>query len=446
MKNRIILFILLLAGVVGRAQAPADTLALTLDQAVALAVEQNPQLLRTRLDEEANRLRIREIKASALPQVNGDASYTDNYALPTQLLPGEFFGQPGGTIPVQFGTRNNLSATVQVTQSLFNKQIAAGLRAATASQKLYELNTFRTKEDLVYQVAQLYLQLQITQRQDELLQANLARANRLIGIAEAQLKEGVIKKIDVDQMRVNQTNLVTQRFYVQNGYDQQVNVLKILLGLPVETPVAVTDSLGTLGAQLTATPAFEPQQNTSLRLLDVQQSLLNIERQSFQAGYYPTLAAFAQYGWQGQSQKLFDADRMNSFTSGAWGLRLSVPIFDGLAKQQKIEQNRVRSSQLALDRQYATSNLQAQFTNARNRLAQNQAVLDAQQANMRLAEELYNTSNLAYTEGVAPLTELINAENGLTNAQTQYITALLQTQLAGLDLMKYSGALAKSIN
>jgi len=100
---------------------------------------------------------------------------------------------------------------------------------------------------------------------------------------------------------------------------------------------------------------------------------------------------------------------------------------------------------MQMNKKYLTSKINNDFVSAQNDLRQNKEVLAAQDENMKVAEELYNVAKLSYTEGIAPLSELINAENGLKEAQTQYLTALLQISLAELDLMKTSGQLSKII-
>ncbi len=100
MKIKITIAICALVAVFFQAKAqPADTLRLSLVEAVNLAVQQNPQLQSTQLEEEINKFKIKEIKSSALPQVTGNGTYTDNFSRASQILPGEIFGQPGVSIP-----------------------------------------------------------------------------------------------------------------------------------------------------------------------------------------------------------------------------------------------------------------------------------------------------------------------------------------------------------
>lgn len=101
--------------------------------------------------------------------------------------------------------------------------------------------------------------------------------------------------------------------------------------------------------------------------------------------------------------------------------------------------------QLELNKTYTEKNIETQYRTATNNLNQNQKVFEAQTQNMKLAEDLYNVAKLSYTEGVSDLSELINAENSLREAQSQFLTAMLQTHLAELETMKASGQLSQLI-
>lgn len=420
---------------------------MTLEECMQYAIQNNPNLQMVRLDELANQAQIKEIKSAALPQVSGSGQYQNNFALAEQLLPGEIFGQPGTTIPVRFGVQHTMNAGLNVQQTLFNKSIKTGLKAAEASQAVTQLNTFKTMEDLIYQMAQIYLQLQLTEKQKELLNANLSRVNNLIDIAQIQFEEGIIKKIDVDQLKVNRTNLKSELQNLNIGVAQQKNYLKFYMGMPQNKDIQLAEYVME-DAQYILTDRLILDQNTNLKLLAKQFELTNYELENIKAGYYPTVSAFMNYGWNGQTDKLFSSGEgagMNGNTTGIWGLNLNVPIFDGFKKRRQQEQVLIKQNQLRLQRKTLVNQTELEFANANQTLTMNRVLLETQKENMTLAEELYNVTKLSYREGVAPLTELLNAETSLKESQSQYITALLQIKLGELDHLKTSGQLAKLI-
>ncbi len=419
-----------------------DTMQLTLVEAIKYAVANNPQLKTAELTEESNQFKVKEVRASALPQINASGNGTDNYQRATQLLPGELMGQPGTTIPVQFGTRMVYGGSVQLQQVLFNPSLNVGLKAAKESQGYYELQTFKTKEDLIYNIVNVYMQLQMVEKQHELISGNIDRMKKLLGITNSQFKEGIIKKVDLDQLQVNYTNLQTQLSNIVNSSHQLLNALKLLLNVDVGQPIAI-EGMGMEPIPVSQQLALE--NNTELNILDKQIALQQLNTKNIKAGYLPTVSLSANYGRQWQTNNLFKGNATSGFSSGYYSLNVSIPIFDGFSKRSKIAQSRIAERQLEINKQYLAKNIENQFRTASDNLTQNQKVLQAQAQNMKLAEDLYNVAKLSYTEGVSALSELINAENGLREAQSQYLTAMLRMNLAELETMKTSGQLSELI-
>lgn len=420
-----------------------DTLRLTLTEAIDYAVKNNLQLKSAQLDETNNQFKIKEVKSSALPQISGSAGGTDNFQRASQLLPGDLLGQPGKVIPVKFGTRFVYDGTLKLNQTIYDPSLKTGLKVAKESQGLYELQSFQSKEDLIYNMANLYIQIQLAEKQKELYAGNIDRTKKLLDITSLQLKEGIAKKVDVEQLKVNLTNMQTQLSNAENDYEKAIDNLKLLMNLDLEQLVVITAPVAS--EQITVSKQLNLDANTDLNILDKQIQLQNLNTENIKAGYKPSLSFSANYGRQWQTDKLFKKDATTGISSGYYSLNLNIPIFDGFKKRNQIAQSKIAAQQLELNKVYTAKNIQTQFRTANNNLSQNQKVFEAQTQNMKLAEDLYNVAKLSYTEGISDLSELINAENSLREAQSQYLTAMLQTRLAELETMKASGQLSQLI-
>lgn len=426
---------------------------MTLEECIRFAVENNPNLKSITLQEQATNAKIKEVKTQGMPQINGTGTYNYNFALAEQLLPGEIVGQPAGTtIPVKFGVANTINGNVELQQLLFSKSYFTGIKAAKTSQELTKLNTFKTTEDLVYNVAQIYMQLQITEKQKGILNANMDRIDQLIKIAEIQLEEGIIKKINVTQLKVNRINLLSEKQSLEIGKIQQLNLLKMYMGLSSENEVAIqteeSEKMEQTKPEYLVIEELSINQNSNLKLLNKQMELKSLELENVNAGYFPSLSTFVRYGWQGQTDQLFSGNEKYNIQGsniGIVGLSLNVPIFDSFRKKHQAEQVLVAQNQLSFDRQNLVNSIQMEYDNAKQTLKQKRTLIETQKENMNLAEELYDVTRLSYQEGVAPLTELLDAETSLKEAQTQYLTSLLQLNLSELDFMKSSGQLAELI-
>ncbi len=418
-----------------------DTLRFTLMEAVEYAVAQNPQLKSVKLDELNNQFKIKEVQSSALPQISGSLGGTDNFQRATQLLPGEIIGEPGTTVPIQFGTRFLYSGGIQLNQVIFNPSLNIGLKAAKQSQGLYELQTFKTKEGLIYNVVNLYVQLQMTEKQQELIIGNMDRTKKLLDITTIQFKEGVIKKVDVDQLQISFTNLETQLSSTTNTAKELINNIKFLMNIDVSQEIELSET----GLEhLPVSDQLMLESNSQLNILDKQISLQELNTKNIRSGYLPTVSLAANYGRQVQSNQIFGNTPVG-FSSGYYSLNISIPIFDSGIRKNQVSQSNTALRQLQLNRNYLESDIKNQFKTASNNLDQNQRVIAAQALNMKLAEDLYEVAKLSYTEGISALSELINAENGLRESQSQYLTAMLQMNQAELKMMQTSGQLSELI-
>ncbi|GAA5219682.1 TolC family protein [Membranihabitans marinus] len=426
----------------------SDTLFLSLRQAMEIAVNNNPDLKRVRLNENILTKQIETAKGTALPQLSGTAGFTDNFALPSQLLPGEIIGETG-QIPIQFGVRYGLNAGLEVNQMIYNKSYLENIKKLDAVKSTYQLQTLSTMEDLVYNVAQIYIQYQITREQEGILKANLERIEHLVHIGQAQYENGIIKKLDVDQLKVNRTNLHSELSNLDIAAEQQLNVLRFYLALDPNQMIELNQDLLDSG-DYPISDELMLAENLDYRILKQQLLLAEMDNEVIKAGYYPTINAFAQFNYNGQGDKFnLKKDNYYSFGYGLWGLRLSMPIFDGFQKRKKLEENKIVIDQIKLSAYNFENAVEMEYKNAKIKIENNKELITTQEDNMKLAQELYEVTKLSYQEGVAPLTELLNAETSLKEAQSQYLTALLNNKLAELDHVKVSGQLAqliKSIN
>lgn len=420
----------------------------TLEETINYAIKNNNNLESAKINQEIIQAQIAEVKGRALPQINGTAGFTDNFSLQQQQLPAEFFGgEPGTTIGVAFGNRYQYTAGVRVQQELLNFQLFSSIKSTAALAELRELQTLVTTQDLIVNVIQTYVQVQVFEKQIELLQQNFDRSDNLIKISELKLKEGIIKKLDLNQLMVNRSNLKTQIEDAQFGRNQQIRLFKVLLQVPMSTNVVLIEKLADrapypLGSELLLDSNLEYKQlDKSLELSVIEQNLIKSE-------YLPKLSASFGYNYLGQANKFADFDPAvyQDQWSGTWGLSADIPIFDGFQRRNRLKQKEFATAQLELDKETLKLNIEKEYGDAREQLLLSKSQIESQESNMVLAQENYISIKTSYNEGVANLTELLDAEFALRQAQSNYLNALLQNKVAEVALLKSSGMLSQLIS
>lgn len=417
---------------------------MSLEECANFAIQNSPRVQTALLEIEKSSQQVKEVLSSGLPQVSASGNFTYNFKLPTQLLPGEIIGSPGELVEVQFGTDLNTIFTGEVNQLVFNKSFFLGLDASRKVKKLSELQAQKSKEDITYDIAQLYYQIQVTEKQKAILQANLNQVERLFNLTQKQFENGFAKKIDVDQLRVNRINLQNQLKNVDLQVEQLKQTLKFLMAMPLDAPIALTDTIDEQAYAVPDVQMFSPDfsQKTDLAVLDAQADLNQLNEEQFKAGYWPTLNAFANYNYQGQGNSFSE---LQWFDFGAIGLNLSIPIFDGFRKKAQIQQARIEQAQLAETRRMTQQSLRLDYNQGLQQLQTNINNLQALAENRRVAEEVYRVAQQRFTEGIAPITEVLSAETAMREAQTNYLTTLLQVKLAEIDILNAKGTLLNAI-
>ncbi|MEQ8684786.1 MAG: TolC family protein [Imperialibacter sp.] len=440
--KRIIYFLLIVPLL---SQAQPASYQLSLEDAVLMAIENSPLLKKAGYEKEIAQAQARQAVGGYLPQVKASSQFTDNFALPEQQLPGEVFGQPGTTIPVKFGVRYGVSAGLEASQVIYNQQLIAGVKSAASLEALMHYGELSSKEELVYNVSQAYLQIQVTRQQRELVKSNLERVDRLYQNSKAQFDNGIIKENSVKQLAVNFQNTETQLLEVGYNLDQLTNLLKFHLSIDQSTELVLTSDLIT-DNKIILQDELSLESNIQYRQLLQQENLSLINEKYEKAAYVPSLNAFMNFGYTGQTNDFkFSGANYNSFNNGTWGLSVSIPVFDGFQRRNKLQIAQIETKQVLEDKKYLEHNINMNYQNAESRIRLSRKQASAQKANMVLAQDVYEATTESFQEGVSPLSELLDAENSLLEAQANYLTNLLQLKLAELDHLKASGQLAQIV-
>jgi len=407
---------------------------LTLKDAVNFAVENNANIRKAKLDIDGGKFKTQEIRAQALPQVVGSAGLTYN-AIVGKLV---FNNQA-----VQIGNPWNSNANLQLNQELFNQKVFTGLQAARTSESYYQLNANLTEEQIIEQVANNYYQVLVSRQQLNVIDTNIKNVKVIDKIITNQYDNGLAKKIDVDRIKVNLTNLQTQREQTINAVVQLENQLKFSMGMPVATAIVLPPDEF---AKVTSMPELSDTINvagrTEIRLLGIQKELYSLQRKSYVAEYYPTLSLNANISTTGQSDKFDLFNRHGSafyYDASAIGITLRVPIFNGFATRSRIRQANVDLKKADVDIRETTNSLNLAYENAKIQLRNNINTIKAQRENVQLAQEIYNSTQNNYNNGLAALTDLLDTENALTSAQNSYTQALLNYKIAEIQLIKSNG-------
>jgi len=170
MKNTLLYLLLVISSIQSKAQG------LNLETCLRMADTANFTVRNAQLDIEINNRNRSAYLSARLPQLAYSGDYKYNAIIPGQVVPGAFFGgAPGTFTTVQFGVPYTLSNTVQLTQILFNPQVEYGLAALKINEEIVNVQQKLTSQDVKFQVATTFFNLQAVSKQLKFVQANRSR-------------------------------------------------------------------------------------------------------------------------------------------------------------------------------------------------------------------------------------------------------------------------------
>lgn len=441
MKYKYLILILCLClGLSVRAQQTDTIAAFSLQQAIDYAQNHQVSILNARIDENIASNTVKQTIGIGLPQVSGNANFQDFIKLPTSLLPGDFFGQPGTQVPVQFGVKYQSSVGLELNQLLFDGSYLVGLQASKTYKELSNKNLTRTRIETAVAVTKAYYSVLVSNEQLKLLDANMERLRKSLSDTEALFKNGFVEKIDVDRLTVLKNNLETERENVIGLLALNVNLLKFQMGMTINSQLTLTDSITSLQADqaVLARDSSVYRNRIEYSLLETQKKLSEFDLKRYKSQFLPSLSAFGSTSQSFQSNNFSQLFSTN-FPSTIIGLRLSVPIMSGGIKLYQVRNAKLVILKTQNDLVNLQNGINLEVEQAQTTYSNSLKSLDNQKRNMELAQEVLRVSKIKYEQGVGSSIEVTTAETSLKESQNNYINALYDLMINRVNVDKAAG-------
>jgi len=418
---------------------------LTLEECLRLGIENNLSLESSRNEIRKGEHTLSENRAKLLPQINAVAGFNDNFNPPVSVTDGSAYGNPYNvTKTLQY----NASAGIQLQMPLYNQTVYTAVDIARTMNKLNRLSYEKAREDLILQISKMYYLSQNTAEQIALIKENISRLNELSSITQAFYDNGMAMEVDVKRVNINLENQRVQYDNAQSMLTQQLNLLKYVIDYPADKEIALTP-VDTENATSVSLTGLDNNQY-ELQLLQSKQKLAEQQCKMIDQGYIPSLSLTGSWMYSAYTDKAknwFHSGPSNHwYNSSGIGLTLRIPIFDGLDKRAKMKKAKIEIENAKLSYENALKNMQTQYLNATNELMNSQRNFRKQKDNYLLAEDVYQVTTDRYREGIASMTEVLQDEMRMSEAQNNYINAHYNYQVTNLSLLKLTGQLETLFN
>ena len=437
----------------------------SIQQCIDYAQKNNVVVKNALLDVQIQEQQNRAITAAAYPQVNASFNTQYNPNVTVQTFPnfigaatygvleaegvkdgsGNAIKSPTdfGFIEASFGTKYTANTGVTLAQTLFDGQVFVGLQARQTSIDYRIQSSEYTKLLVRTNVSKIYYQLSLSKVQVQLVDANINRTNKLLSDSRELYKNGFAEKLDVDRASVQLTNFQSQRQTTLNAIANGYLGLKLLMGMPINDSLVLTDSINAESIQQGAllTKEYKYDDRPDFRTLSLSDKLLEYNVRRYQLSKLPTASLNAGYSKLAQRNKYDFFSGAPWFTSSYIGLTVNVSIFGGFLKDANVKQAKLQLQQTNNSLAYLKLQIDEQVDSSI--ISFNNAIinLNNQKTNVDLATQVYDLTKKKYESGLASTTDISNAQTDLTTAQTNYLLALYSAALAKIDYLKATGKL-----
>jgi outer membrane protein len=432
--------------------AQEKTMSFSLDEAIKFALENSYNTKSAKNEINSAKEKVWETTTIGLPQINARVDYQNFLKQPVSLLPAAAFDNttstvetveeyfnlqantrptaPEGFIPVVFGTRQNMNASVTITQLLFDGSYLVGLQAAKTFLKIS--NQAEEKTELLTREAVInaYGNVLVTENSVAILKKNIEILEKNYQDAKKIFENGLNEEEDVEQLEITLGNLKNQLNSVQRMQQIAYQMLNLSIGNPINIKLILTDSLDGLATSNInlglISKTFNVDSHIDFKIAENDRETKRLMVKLEKSKFLPSLGAFVNYGAQAFSESFsFFNNDQRWFQSSLFGVGLNVPLFSSFGKNATTAQAKIslETADLRLEETKQRLNLQAE--KAKRDYQFSIENYQTAKRNVGLAERIENKQRIKFFEGISSSFDLLQAQNQLYSQQQNYIQSML---------------------
>lgn len=420
------------APVCGQTQPPAAR-ALTLRDALTLAAQQNPQLRVAAFEVQIARTQLAQARAAAAGQLNAQASYTRSAEqAPTTVVIG------GSPVTIPAPSPNTFDLRLVFQYPLYTGgRIEAQVAMAEANLRGSEAALQRQIQQVLFDVRQAYFRVLLTQTGRQVAERGIQQAAESLRVARVRVSAGASPRFDEIQADVALANARQAEVRSRNSVALAVQGLNALLGLPLDTPLALTDRFVTdtvqtpLDQMIRAALANRPE----LGELQARQAAAQAAIQLAESGARPTVGATTT-GSVGNAGALFVTG-----VSATWSVMLAATlnVFDGGLTRERVRETQLRLEQLKAIEAQTRQGIEFDVRQAFLNLHATREELGGADALIAQANEALRIALVRFQSGVGTNLEVITAQTTASQAEAERALALFNYSVARAALERAVG-------
>ncbi|MDD4968545.1 MAG: TolC family protein [Paludibacter sp.] len=443
--------------------AGQETTRLSLDQSIKMALQNNTNVINSKLDLKIAQNKIWEITAMGLPHVDAKANYQHLFTVPTINFPGTqlsntkvpFDATTGtGTMSqlqlqsgeyiylnsvagasIELGVPNNISADITLSQLIFSGSYIVGLQARKAFFNLAKQGDEKTRLDVTETVVNTYHMLQLAEESRKILAQNLENITKTLNEISEMNKQGFLELTDVDQLEVTANTVRNAMNQIDSNLDLGYRLMKIQLGLDDAVKLELSDTIESndllvqSSMQLMA-EKFNISQNTDYKLLETNEHFTRLDYQASKLSFLPTISGFYNHNIQ-LNQAAFNFQPKDLI-----GINLSLPIFSSGERIAILAQKRMTYEKAQNTSKFVSNSLNMQASQYQNDVKLKLEKYLNQKKSKELSDLIYQRTLEKYKQGVSSSMDLMTSQNQYLTNLTGYYQSIYDLQGAKSRLEK----------
>jgi outer membrane protein TolC len=404
----------------------AQALSFNLKEAQDYAVANSYSVRNAKYDVDLAGKKIKENLAYGFPQISGSIDYSYYLALPTSLIPGEFFGQPAGTfVELKFGTKNNFTAGATLNQLIFDGRYFIGLEYARLYEQISLQGVEKSEQDIKETVTQIYYSLLVGEEALRILDSTRSVLEKTRSETDELFKEGFAEKTDYDQLTLTVTNIENSINSVKRQNEVGYQLLNFQLGIDLDKKVTLTETLDDLITQASvaalADQPFNLEQHIDYKLISSQEQMKVLSLKNEKAAYYPSLNGFL-YIQENAQRNSFDFYETEKpwFLMSSTGISMQIPIFSSGQRKSRVDQAKIDLEKTQNTKDQVAESLKLSIAQSRSEFKTALENYFREKQSVNLSLEIYKKTLVKYKEGVASSIELTQQHNQFFDSERKY--------------------------
>ena len=413
-----------------QAQEVKETLTLTLDKALEIALSENPTIKVADQEIALKETAYKETWQTLLPEVSLTGSWQHTIqAAVMKLNDMEFkMGQDG---------TNTVAGVASVSLPIFAPAVYKAMSMTKTDIELAVEKARASKQDLVNQVTKAYYQLMLAQDSHEVLKQSFAVAEENYNVVNAKFQQGRVSEFDKISAQVQMNSVKPNVISAANAVALSQLQLKVLMGITADVELKIDDSLENYETSVFTNQMEQTNEglvnNTTMRQLDLNRKMLQQNRKSLYTSFMPTLGAQINYQYQSLYNNHWNVFDYSWSGSSTLAFSLSIPLYRA-SNFTKLKTNRIQLNQLEQNRINVERQLNMQMQSYQKNMKASSEQVSSNKENVAQAKKAVDISSKRYEVGKGTVLELNNSQVQLTQAELTYNQSIYDYLVAKADL------------